>query len=381
MLVKRRTFTQVDLPKPEGVEVVVQAHKAHMDLQVWDSLWSSPLRTIHGKLLEGKGTFGQVLSRRWMPRPNNSATVFQAVIRMDQGLFDKHRITCSEHGIFFRLKHEQCEEKIAWLTNDMTLHDALAFQSRMSEKVLGIVAGKHSLGLACRLQHLQGLQQEVNPNFVLRDGWDVQTKEVYELFGLPRDCTVATLQHALVTWGWKVVVLSLGRSKRERVARVGAEVEPASNTLEVNGCLVTITPRNSEQQPRSKPSAPVVPVGPVVGELCEDAVMESVHPVQLHLQNLQREMEERMDTKLQTFRLDLDNCGHRLIQVEQAVSAQNSKIEHLDASSREQSASILNVLQGMQAAQNKTDQQQCEIMDMLQRMAPTDRPSKASREM
>ncbi|CAL1170087.1 unnamed protein product, partial [Cladocopium goreaui] len=337
--------TKVDLPKPEGVEVVVQAHKAHMDLQVWDSLWSSPLRTIHGKLLEG--------------------------------LFDKHRITCSEHGIFFRLKHEQCEEKIAWLTNDMTLHDALAFQSRMSEKVLGIVAGKHSLGLACRLQHLQGLQQEVNPNFVLRDGWDVQTKEVYELFGLPRDCTVATLQHALATWGWKVVVLSLGRSKRERVARVGAEVEPASNTLEVNGCLVTITPRNSEQQPRSKPSAPVVPVGPVVGELCEDAVMESVHPVQLHLQNLQREMEERMDTKLQTFRLDLDNCGHRLIQVEQAVSAQNSKIEHLDASSREQSASILNVLQGMQAAQNKTDQQQCEIMDMLQRMAPTDRPSKA----
>ena len=101
MLVKRRTFTQVDLPKPEGVEVVVQAHKAHMDLQVWDSLWSSPLRTIHGKLLEGKGTFGQVLSRRWMPRPNNSATVFQAVIRMDQGLFDKHRITCSEHGILF----------------------------------------------------------------------------------------------------------------------------------------------------------------------------------------------------------------------------------------------------------------------------------------
>ena len=88
-----------------------------------------------------------------------------------------------------------------------------------------------------------------------------------------------------------------------------------------------------------------------------------------------------MDTKLQAFRLDLDSCGHRLVHVEQAVNAQNSKIEHLDASSRQQSASILSVLQGMQAAQGKTDQQQCEIMDMLQRMAPADRPLKAPREM
>lgn len=69
------------------------------------------------------------------------------------------------------------------------------------------------------------------------------------------------------------------------------------------------------------------------------------------------------------------------IEVLKAKIQDKDKIEHLDASSREQSASILNVLQGMQAAQNKTDQQQCEIMDMLQRMAPTDRPSKASREM
>eukprot|EP00435_Cladocopium_sp_Y103_P041615 s3132_g11.t1 len=209
-------------------------------------------------------------------------------------------------------------EVIVEAYKDVSLADAIGHDRRLSDKVYGLVAGKGALGLACRLDSLK----------------EIQAGEAPEL-----------------------------------------------NTLDINGSLVTIQHRKSSDGPSSHHGPAAVPVAPTLKPGGDDVPMESgVHPVQLQLQSLQRELEERMDTKLQTFQVDLDSCDHGLIQVEHAVSARNSQIERLDASSREQSASILRVLQGMQAAQSKTDQQQVKIMDMLQRMAPADRPVKAARE-
>ena len=225
--IKRKS---VPLKCDGSVELVMEAHQAHMLSETWDELRKAPVKTLMGlcvtTALQTKDSDSvEIYNRKWAPETN--PTLFRVTVRCSPPQAIALLAASGQDGCFIRRRssEEHCMEPVIWLPRDCAVADALRKAGR-HEKSLGVTTHKGRLGIRALPQDYAAVKQALCPEAPHCEGWDIVPQKRWTVRNLPRGCTRDAVQTALSAWGWNVRILGSMVRGVERECLVTAAGDP-----------------------------------------------------------------------------------------------------------------------------------------------------------
>ena len=254
----RIPITEVKVEADSSIDLQVAVHLEHLTEQQWSELQNGPVKMLLRTLIPDNSLAIQHVGfRRWTLKrsravPNN-ADYFAVTITVKQSEVQQwlKRSGLTTPPIFISLRMLGTEAdnqyRILWMGRDGGLAAAIAATPKVIDHC-GIVYKSPSFGIRVVKARYQSAYTELKPGSSYKPN-PVSTPKHFLLQGMPKNLHQDSLQEISQELKWSFRMLKK-RANGDMI--VGAETEPPTSTLLVNGAEVLLT--KLEAAPKMTPT-------------------------------------------------------------------------------------------------------------------------------
>ena len=373
----------------------------------WSVVVNNPMRYIHNHIDNLQGVISS-WSKRWYSGNKQvqakEASTWHAFMKLPRDALSKVLPQSGKDGIFFTPKDgpstsSSGEYRVVWTHTADIVHAMTVMRAYPSAQ--GLVRGRNSLGIRVTAKEYSSIRQKLEPSWTASGiKTDIPIMAKWSIAPIPPSMDKLSLQKILDQMSWEATPL---RQVNHNTWLIGSSSSdaPPTDTVEVNGNLVLITPA---QPSKANPPSETLVAGPValrkainrqmaLGSAAvvpyignpQDAVVPQ-GPTMTQVGVLQADMDrklEDMNQRFQTAIADLQqqqvdigvNMKHHQQQVHQAqhecaqrVVAVEQKVECL-------SAAVVTKADLTQALKEAMDLQRSELRLLLSKRSPDVTPT------